>query len=43
MLRMPDFTRAQQRAADALAQDLDRVFGPRLRSLVLYQGHQGDG
>jgi hypothetical protein len=43
MLRMPHFTRAQQRAADALAQDLDRVFGARLRSLVLYQGHQGDG
>jgi hypothetical protein len=43
MLRMPHFTRAQQRAADALADDLDRVFGPRLRSLVLYHGHQGDG
>src|ERR1051326_3250712 len=43
MLRMPHFTRAQQRAADALAQDLDHVFSPRLRSLVLYHGHQRDG
>jgi hypothetical protein len=43
MLRMPHFSPPQQRAADALARDLDRVFGGRLRSLVIYSGHQADG
>jgi hypothetical protein len=43
MLIMPHFSAAQQRAVDALARDLDQVFGARLRSLVVYPGHQGDG
>jgi hypothetical protein len=43
MLRMPQFSSGQQRAADALARDLDHIFGARLRSLVVYPGHQGDG
>ncbi len=43
MLRMPHFSPGQQRALDALSRDLDQVFGPRLRSLVGYPGHQGDG
>jgi len=33
---------AHQRALDALARDLDGVFGPRLASLVAYAGHDGD-
>jgi len=40
---MPQFSPAQQRAVDALSRDLDQVFGPRLRSLVVYPGHQADG
>jgi hypothetical protein len=40
---MPHFSSAQQRAVDQLARDLDGVFGPRLESLVVYPGHQGDG
>src|SRR5689334_6547155 len=43
MLRMPQFSSGQQRAIDTLARDLDQVFGERLRSLVAYPGHQGDG
>jgi hypothetical protein len=43
MLRMPQFSSGQQRAADALARDLDQVFGARLQSLVVYPGHHGDG
>jgi sigma54-dependent transcription regulator len=43
MLRMPQFSSGQQRAADALARDLDQIFGARLRSLVVYPGRQGDG
>jgi len=41
--RMPHFSSAQQRAVDSLARDLEGVFGPRLESLVVYPGHQGDG
>ena len=40
---MPQFTAAQQRAVEQFARDLDGVFGPRLASLVVYPGHQGDG
>ncbi len=40
---MPHFTSAQQRAVEQLAHDLESVFGPRLESLVAYEGHQGDG
>jgi len=40
---MPQFSPAQQRAVDTLARDLDQVFGARLRSLVVYPGHQADG
>ena len=40
---MPHFTSAQQRAVEQLATDLDGVFGPRLESLVVYPGNQGDG
>ena len=40
---MPHFSAAQQRALDALARDLDHIFGPRLRSLVAYPGNQADG
>jgi hypothetical protein len=43
MLRMPQFSSGQQRAADALARDLDHIFGPRLQSLLVYPGHQADG
>jgi hypothetical protein len=43
MLTMPHFSAAQRRAVDGLARDLDQVFGARLRSLVVYPGHQGDG
>lgn len=43
MLGMPQFSPGQQRAVDALARDLDQVFGARLQSLVVYAGHQGDG
>jgi hypothetical protein len=41
--RMPHLSSAQQGAVDALARDLDTLFGPRLRSLVVYPGHQADG
>jgi hypothetical protein len=41
--RMPQFSSAQQRAVEQLAKDLDGVFGPRLESLVVYPGNQGDG
>jgi hypothetical protein len=40
---MPDFSAAQQRALDALARDLDHIFGARLQSLVAYPGNQADG
>ena len=40
---MPQFSSAQQRAVEQLAKDLDGVFGPRLESLVVYPGNQGDG
>jgi hypothetical protein len=40
---MPLFTSAGQRAIDQLARDLEGVFGPRLESLVVYHGNQGDG
>jgi len=43
MLLMPHFSPGQQRGVDALARDLEHVFGARLRSLVVYPGHQGDG
>lgn len=43
MLPMPQFSPGQQRAVDALARDLEQVFGARLQSLVVYPGHQGDG
>jgi hypothetical protein len=35
-------TSAQLSALDALARDLERVFGARLESLVAYAGHDGD-
>lgn len=40
---MPHFSAAQQKALDALARDLDDIFGARLRALVAYAGHQADG
>ena len=40
---MSDFSAAQQRAIDALARDLDHIFGARLQSLVAYPGNQADG
>jgi hypothetical protein len=40
---MPQFSPAQQRAVDQFARDLEGVFGPRLESLVVYRGNQGDG
>jgi len=40
---MPQFSKAQQRAVDSLARDLESIFGPRLISLIAYPGHQGDG
>ena len=40
---MPHFTQAQQRAVEQLARDLEGVFGPRLETLVVYTGNQGDG
>src|SRR5262245_24895269 len=43
MLGMPQFSPGQRRAADALARDLDQIFGARLQSLVVYPGNQGDG
>jgi hypothetical protein len=43
MLPMAQFSSGQQRAIDALARDLEHVFGTRLQSLVVYPGHQGDG
>ena len=36
------WTDAQQSAIDVLARDLERVFGARLESLVIYPGHDGD-
>jgi len=39
---MARWTESQQGAIDALALDLERVFGPRLQSLVAYPGHGGD-
>jgi hypothetical protein len=36
------WTDAQQSAIEALARDLERVFGARLESLVAYEGHDGD-
>jgi hypothetical protein len=35
-------TNAHQSALDALARDLERVFGARLQSLVAYAAHDGD-
>ena len=40
---MPHFSKSQQRAIDNLAADLERIFGSRLVSLVVYPGNQGDG
>lgn len=40
---MSHFSAAQQKAIDALARDLDDIFGARLRSLVAYPGNQADG
>jgi hypothetical protein len=40
---MPVFTGSQQNALDALARDLEDVFGPRLQALVAYHGSHGDG
>lgn len=40
---MSHFSAAQQKAIDALARDLDDLFGGRLRSLVAYPGNQADG
>lgn len=40
---MPQFSAAQQKALDALARDLDDIFGARLNALVAYAGHQADG
>src|SRR6185437_13751804 len=42
MQGMPHFSKGQQSAVDALARDLDRIFGPRLQALVVYPGHQAD-
>lgn len=38
---MPHFSPEQQQAIASLAGDLDKVFGARLRSLVVYHGHHG--
>jgi hypothetical protein len=40
---MPHFSPGERRALEMLARDVDRVFGPRLRSLVAYRGHYADG
>jgi hypothetical protein len=40
---MPHFSAAQQKAIDALARDLDEIFGARLHALVAYPGNQADG
>ena len=40
---MPAFSPSQTSAIDALARDLEDVFGPRLQALVAYAGSQGDG
>jgi hypothetical protein len=40
---MPQISNPQQKAIDLLARDLDDIFGARLRSLVAYPGHHGDG
>ena len=40
---MSDFSAAQLRAIEALARDLDHIFGARLQSLVAYPGNQADG
>jgi hypothetical protein len=40
---MSAFSSSQQQAIDALARDLDDVFGARLQALVAYAGSEGDG
>ncbi len=40
---MPHFSASERQAVESLAKDLEEVFGPRLRSLVAYGGHGGDG
>jgi hypothetical protein len=40
---MPHFSATEQRALEALASDLDHIFGVRLQSLVAYPGNQADG
>jgi hypothetical protein len=40
---MPAFTSSQTSAIEALARDLEEVFGARLRSLVAYPGSHRDG
>ena len=40
---MTRWSATQERALEALARDLEGVFGPRLESLVAYAGHDGDG
>ena len=40
---MPVFSSSQQNAIEALARDLDEVFGTRLQALVAYGGSHGDG
>jgi hypothetical protein len=40
---MPAFSSSQQRAIEALAGDLDDVFGSRLQALVAYPGSHDDG
>ena len=40
---MPAFSSSQQRAIEALARDLEDVFGPRLQALVAYPGSHSDG
>ena len=37
---MTRWSATQERALEALARDLERVFGPRLESLVAYAGHE---
>jgi hypothetical protein len=40
---MTRWSATQERALEALAHDLEGVFGPRLESLVAYAGHDADG
>src|SRR6185436_207639 len=40
---MPALSPSQHGAIEALARDLDEVFGPRLQALVAYHGNDGDG